>query len=68
MKCQSHEEGDNPFSYDHLLNFAWNTEDMLGFSPDIAEHRLNIDSTFKPIKQKLRKFRIDKIKGIQVEV
>ncbi|KAJ9547608.1 hypothetical protein OSB04_020151 [Centaurea solstitialis] len=36
--------------------FAWSHEDMAGIDPDIISHKLNVDPTFKPIKQKRRKF------------
>lgn len=34
----------------HLHNFAWCTQDMPRISPDVAEHKLNINPTFKSIK------------------
>ena len=32
--------------------FAWSTEDMPGISIDVTSHKLNVDPSFKPIKQK----------------
>ncbi|KAJ0962231.1 hypothetical protein J5N97_030059 [Dioscorea zingiberensis] len=34
--------------------FAWSSKDMLGVKRNVIEHRLNIDQSFKPIKQKRR--------------
>ena len=36
--------------------FAWKQEDMGGIDPVIITHRLNVSSSFKPIKQKRRSF------------
>lgn len=38
------------FLSDHLQNFAWCAQDIQGIDPLIAEHSLNIDLTYKPIK------------------
>ena len=32
--------------------FAWSHEDMLGIDPSIIVHHLNIDPSFKQVKQK----------------
>ena len=32
--------------------FAWTTVDMPGISIDVTSHQLNVDPSFKPIKQK----------------
>lgn len=40
------------FLLDHLRNFAWRTGNISEISLDIVEHRLNIDPTFKSIRQK----------------
>lgn len=42
--------------------------DMKGINPKIASHELNIDSTFKPIKQKRRELDNEKAKAVNVEV
>ena len=39
----------------NLNTFAWAAEDMPGIDIDIKWHELNIDPTFKPVKQKRRK-------------
>lgn len=38
------------FLFDHLKNFAWCSQDILGIDPSIVEHSLNIDPTYKPVK------------------
>jgi hypothetical protein len=32
--------------------FAWTHEDMLGIDPFVISHKLNVDSSMRPIKQK----------------
>ncbi|TXG57241.1 hypothetical protein EZV62_018554 [Acer yangbiense] len=34
--------------------FAWSHEEMPDIPPNLAAHRLNVDPTFKPVKQKRR--------------
>lgn len=48
----------------HLHNLAWNTRNMPGIDPTITEYRLNIDLTYKPVKQKPNQFGEDKLKGM----
>jgi len=36
-------------------SFAWSAEDMPGIDPSIICHELNVDPSFKPVKQKRRK-------------
>ena len=48
--------------------FAWSTEDMPGISIDVVSHQLNVDPSFKPIKQKRRKLGPDRSKVINDEV
>ena len=47
--------------------FAWKPADMPGVPREKIEHSLNISSTAKPIKQKLRRFAPDK-EAIRVEI
>ncbi|KAJ9546886.1 hypothetical protein OSB04_019429 [Centaurea solstitialis] len=44
------------FLQEHSDCFAWSHEDMVGIDPNIISHKLNIDLTFKLVKQKRRKF------------
>ena len=32
--------------------FAWSYEDMLGISPKVIQHKLNMDSKRKPVQQR----------------
>ncbi|KAL5563317.1 hypothetical protein UlMin_033064 [Ulmus minor] len=48
--------------------FAWSHEDMLGIDPNVIVHRLNIDSNFKPVKQKRRTFNAERYMAINTEV
>ena len=55
-----------------LLNnvdvFSWNHSDMLGISPTMASHKLNIIPMARPVKQKVRCFHLDRHQIIQTEV
>ncbi|XP_019087469.1 PREDICTED: uncharacterized protein LOC109127325 [Camelina sativa] len=48
--------------------FAWSTKDMVGISPEVICHKLNVDPTFKPIRQKRRRLGPDQAKAVQDEV
>ncbi|KAI3715634.1 hypothetical protein L6452_22620 [Arctium lappa] len=48
--------------------FAWTYEYMVGIDPEVISHRLNIDPSFKPVKQKQRKFAPERNKVINEEV
>ena len=48
--------------------FAWKTEDMPGIRIDITSHQLNVDPSFKPVKQKRRKLGPDRAKVVNDEV
>ncbi|KAJ9557119.1 hypothetical protein OSB04_011733 [Centaurea solstitialis] len=56
------------FLLEHSDCFAWSHEDMVGIDPDIISHNLNVDPTFKPVKQKRRKFAPERNKVINDEV
>ncbi|KAJ9539548.1 hypothetical protein OSB04_032281 [Centaurea solstitialis] len=56
------------FLKEHSDCFAWSHEDMVGIDPSIISHKLNVDPTFKPIKQKRRKFAPERNKVINDEV
>ncbi|KAF8093429.1 hypothetical protein N665_0383s0057 [Sinapis alba] len=42
--------------------FAWTIADMPGIDPTITSHRLNVDPTYKPIKQKRHKLGSERAK------
>jgi hypothetical protein len=48
--------------------FAWSPSDMPGVPRELAEHRLEVNKTARPIKQKLRRFVKDRKQAIEVEV
>ena len=48
--------------------FAWSHEDMLGIDPGVITHRLNICSSFKPVRQKKRVFAPKRDNAIKEEV
>ncbi|KAJ9556001.1 hypothetical protein OSB04_010615 [Centaurea solstitialis] len=56
------------FLQEHSDCFAWSHEDMVGIDPNIISHKLNVDPTFKPVKQKRRKFAPERNKVINEEV
>ncbi|XP_013617508.1 PREDICTED: uncharacterized protein LOC106324029 [Brassica oleracea var. oleracea] len=48
--------------------FAWTTSDMKGIDPILASHELNVNPTFKPIRQKRRKLGPERSKAVNEEV
>ncbi|RVW20504.1 Transposon Ty3-I Gag-Pol polyprotein [Vitis vinifera] len=48
--------------------FAWAHSDMSGILPSVASHRLNVLTTSKPVRQKIRRFHPDRQKVIQEEM
>ena len=57
----------------HFLNqnkdiFAWRQEDMGGIDLAIITHRLNVNPSFRPVKQKIRSFPPERQKAINEEV
>uniref|UniRef100_A0A2N9ERP1 Integrase catalytic domain-containing protein n=1 Tax=Fagus sylvatica TaxID=28930 RepID=A0A2N9ERP1_FAGSY len=48
--------------------FAWSHEDMPGINPSIISHKLNINPTLRPIKQKQRVFTLERNNAIMEEV
>ena len=48
--------------------FAWKQADMGGIDPAIITHRLNVNPSFKPVKQKRRSFAPERQKAINEEV
>ncbi|XP_024015923.1 uncharacterized protein LOC112089179 [Eutrema salsugineum] len=53
---------------ENINTFAWTAEDMPGISIDVTCHELNVDPTFKPIKQKRRKLGPERAKAVNDEV
>ena len=48
--------------------FSWKQADMRGINPTIITHRLNVNPSFKPVKQKRRSFTPERQKEINEEV
>jgi hypothetical protein len=48
--------------------FAWTHEDMLGIDPSVICHKLNVDTSMRPIKQKRRVFAPDRNQAISDKV
>jgi dsDNA-binding SOS-regulon protein len=48
--------------------FAWSHEDMSGINPSIISHKLNVDPSLRPVKQKWRVFAPERNNAIMEEV
>ncbi|XP_050290234.1 uncharacterized protein LOC126728462 [Quercus robur] len=48
--------------------FAWSHEDMPGISPEIIQHRLNVDANRKPVQQRRRTFAPERDQAVAEEV
>jgi hypothetical protein len=48
--------------------FAWSAKDLTGVDRSFIEHKLNIDTSVKPRRQKLRKMSDDKVVAVKSEV
>jgi hypothetical protein len=48
--------------------FAWSAKDLTDVDRSFIEHKLNIDPSVKPRKQKLRKMSDDKVVAVKLEV
>ena len=56
------------FLEQNMEAFAWKQEDMGGVDPAVITHRLNINPSFKLVKQKRRSFALERQKVINEEV
>lgn len=56
------------FLKQNIKTFAWTTSDMKGIDANVTTHKLNVDPTFKPIKQKRRKLGLEKAQAVNDEV
>jgi hypothetical protein len=43
------------FLFNNKDVFAWSANDLCGVNRDVIEHSLNVDPSFRPRKQRLRK-------------
>ncbi|KAL0366928.1 UNVERIFIED_CONTAM: hypothetical protein Sradi_3582900 [Sesamum radiatum] len=48
--------------------FAWTVHDLEGINPEIMTHKLNVNPTFRPIRQKKRNFGMERNDIIRKEV
>ena len=48
--------------------FAWSYQEMSGLSPNLVTHKLKVDPNAKPVKQPLRKYRLNVEEKIKLEV
>jgi hypothetical protein len=48
--------------------FAWQTSDLIGVSRDIIEHKLQVNPTIRPRKQKLCKMSDELVVAAKVEM
>jgi hypothetical protein len=56
------------FLFNNKDVFSWTANDLCGVNSDIIEHSLNVDPSFRPRKQRLRKMSDDKAEGARNEV
>jgi hypothetical protein len=56
------------FLFNNKDVFAWTANDLYGVNRDVIEHSLNVDPSFRPRKQRLRKMSDDKADGGRNEV
>jgi hypothetical protein len=56
------------FLFNNKDVFAWSANDLCGVNRDVIEHSLNVDPSFRPRKQRLRKMSEDKAQGARNEV
>jgi hypothetical protein len=56
------------FLFNNKDVFAWLANDLCGVNRDVIQHSLNVDPSFRPRKQRLRKMSDDKAEGARNEV
>jgi hypothetical protein len=56
------------FLWENLNVFAWQISDMPEIPREMIEHKLGIDSTFKPIEQNERRYTSERCETIRVEL
>jgi hypothetical protein len=56
------------FLKDNKDVFAWSHKDMPGIDPSIISYKLNVNSSFRPVKQKRRIFALKRNDVIMEEV
>jgi hypothetical protein len=66
--CDEQEKTLLRFLFNNKDVFAWTANDLCGVNRDVIEHSLNVDPSFRPRKQRLRKMSEDKAEGARNEV
>lgn len=56
------------FLKENTNSFAWEASHMRGISLEVTSHELNVDPTYKPVKQKRRKLGQERAKAVNEEV
>ena len=56
------------FLKENLAVFAWSHEDMLGISPKVVQHKLNVNPERKPVQQRRRAFAPERDQAVIEEV
>ena len=56
------------FLKENTDGFVWTHEDMLGISPKVIQHKLNVDQERKPVQQRQRVFALERNQAITDEV
>ena len=56
------------FLKENLDVFAWSHEDMMGISPKIIQHKLNVNPERKPVQQRRRAFAPEQDQAVTEEV
>jgi hypothetical protein len=56
------------FLFNNKDVFAWTANDLCGVNRDVIEHSLNVEPSFIPRKERLRKMSDDKVEGARNEV
>jgi hypothetical protein len=56
------------FLFNNKDVFSWSANDLYGVNRDVIKHSLNVDPSFRPRKQRLRKMSEDKAEGAQNKV
>ena len=56
------------FLKENLDVFAWSHEDMPGISPEVIQHKLNVDPERKPVQQRRRTFAPERDQAVVEEV
>ncbi|KAG7529698.1 Reverse transcriptase domain [Arabidopsis suecica] len=56
------------FLKENKYSFAWSSANLRGISLEVTSHELNVDPTYRPIKQKRRKLGPERAKAVHDEV